>query len=160
LVLRHPTGYWGSLAALNEHFSQGIDPRHAVWIWRRMLEVLAFVHARGWSHGDVRPEHALVHPVDHGVRLISWGAAQRGANARDQATDLLRSARIVFVLLNGSNQSNSVPSQVPAQLAELVTRASQEVDFCQAQGAEGLDASLRAAATAAFGPPAFVPLTL
>jgi hypothetical protein len=31
---------------------QGIDARHAVWIWRRMLEVLAFVHGAGWTHRE------------------------------------------------------------------------------------------------------------
>jgi len=79
LVLRHPNGYWGSLAALSVCFAQGIDPRHAVWIWRRMLGVLSYIHAVGWAHGDVRPEHALVHPQDHGVRLIGWASALRGA---------------------------------------------------------------------------------
>ena len=33
-------------------------------------------------------------------------------------------------------------------------------DFCRSQGAEGLDALLRAEAKAAFGPPSFVPLTI
>jgi hypothetical protein len=35
-----------------------------------------------------------------------------------------------------------------------------DVDFCRTQGAEGLDALLRAEAKAAFGPPSFVPLTI
>src|ERR1039458_7137521 len=59
LVLRHPSGFWGSLAALNERFAPGLDPRHAVWIWRRILEVLNFIHSHGWSHGNLRPEKAL-----------------------------------------------------------------------------------------------------
>ena len=160
LVLRHPNGYWGSLAALSEHFSRGIDPRHAVWIWRRMLEVLSFVHRYGWSHGDVRPEHALVHPQDHGVLLIGWGSAQKGADAKERGKDLLRSARVVIVLLSGAGGSGAVPTQVPTELAELLTQASQDEEFCRTQGAEGLDALLRAAAKAAFGPPAFVPLTI
>lgn len=160
LVLRHPNGYWGSLAALNEHYAQGLDPRHAVWIWRRMLEVLGLIHARGWSHGDVRPEHALVHPQNHGVRLIGWASAQRGASVKDQAADLMRSARVALVLLSGVSEAGAVPSHVPTDLAELLTRAAENDDFCRTQGARGLDAALRAAAQAAFGPPSFVTLAI
>lgn len=158
LVLANPTGFWGSLADLNERFPQGIDPRHAVWIWRRMLDTLRFVHTQGWSHGDVRPEHALVHPGDHAVRLISWCSAQK--DARNQATDLLRSARTTVVLLSGANGSNSVPASVPPALAKLLTSASQDEAFCRTQGAQGLDDMLRAAAHDAFGPPSFVPLNI
>jgi len=160
LVLRHPSGCWGSLAALNERFAQGLDPRHAVWIWRRILEVLGFVHTQGWSHGDVRPEHALVHPQDHGVLLIGWASAQNGASAQDQATDLLRSARVVLVLLSGASAAGAIPSHVPTGLAQLLKRAGQDNEFCRSQGAQGLDALLRAEANTAFGPPAFVPLTI
>ena len=158
LVLAHPSGYWGSLADLNARFPQGIDPRHAVWIWRRMLDILRFVHAKGWSHGDVRPEHALVHPEDHAIRLISWGSAQK--NAQNQAMDLLRSARITVVLLSGASGSGSLPNTVPPALAKLLTRASQDEAFCRAQGAKGLDDMLRTAAQEDFGPPSFVPLNI
>ncbi len=160
LLLRHPIGYWGSLEALNGRYEQGLDPRHTVWIWRRMLEILGVIHAQGWTHGDVRPEHALVHPADHGVRLIGWASAKNNASEDDCANDLLRSARIARVLLNGSSAVDGVPNHVPAELAQLVTRAGQDLGFCRAQGAEGLDALLRAAAKAAFGPPSFVPLSI
>ena len=160
LVLRHPIGYWGSLAALSERFSQGVDPRHAVWIWRRILDVLHFVHAQGWAHGDVRPEHALVHAEDHGVRLIGWASAKKDATEKDQTTDLLRCARVVRVLVCGSGGSGVIPHGVPAGLAELLTRSSEDESFCQTHGAEGLDALLRSAAQAAFGAPSFLPLIL
>ena len=160
LVLRHPVGYWGSLALLNERFASGIDPRHSVWIWRRMLELLNFIHQHGWSHGDVRPEHALIHPRDHGVQLIGWSSAQINAGENVRAADLCRSACVVQVLLCGTAGSGSLPAGVPAGLAQLVTKASTDLDFCASQGASGLDARLRAEANTAFGPPAFVPLTI
>ncbi len=159
LVLRHPSGFWGSLASLNDRFASGIDPRHAVWIWRRMLEVLNFVHKHGWCHGDVRPEHALVHPQGHGVRIIGWASARNGAREKDKVADLSRSARVVQVLLSGTESPN-VPGSVPAGLTRLVTRTAAKEDDCCSQGAEGLDALLRAEAQAAFGPPSFVPLTI
>ncbi len=159
LVLRHPSGFWGSLASLNERFASGIDPRHAVWIWRRMLEVLSFIHNHGWCHGDVRPEHALVHPQDHGVRLIGWAAARKGATQAEKALDLCRSARVVQILLCGAGDRN-LPDSVPGALAQLITTASMEQEFCHSHGAESLDGLLRAQANAAFGPPAFVPLKI
>jgi serine/threonine protein kinase len=160
LVFPHPNGFWGSLEDLNARFPQGIDPRHAVWIWRRMLDNLGFVHAQGWSHGDVRPEHALVHPEDHRILLISWGSAQKGASETDHAKDLVRCARTVLVLVSGTSGSGSVPDDVPAGLAKLLSRATQDEAFCRTHGAQGLDDLLRAAAHEAFGPPAFVPLTI
>ena len=158
-MLRHANGYWGSLAVLNSRYPQGLDPRHAVWIWRRLLEVLGFIHRSHWCHGDVRPEHALVHPQDHGIRLIGWRAACAGASAQAQALDLMHSARVVQVLLGGSAPER-MPQQVPAGLAELITRASEETAFCRQHGAVGLDALLKTMAAAAFGKPTFVPLIL
>jgi hypothetical protein len=160
LVLRHPNGFWGSLASLNERYPQGLDSRHAVWIWRRLLEILGFIHRQGWAHGDVRPEHALVHPQDHGIRLIGWASAQGDARATLQAADLVRSARLVSVLLIGAGETDAIPGHVPTGLAQLVTRAGQDEQFCREQGAAGLDGRLQAAARAAFGPPAFVSLAV
>lgn len=160
LVLRHPSGYWGSLAALNDHFGFGIDPRHAIWIWRRLLEVLNFLHSNGWAHGDVCPDHALVHPQNHSVRLIGWAAARSGAGPAQKIADLCRSARVVHVLLAGESPSGAFPPGVPTGLAELVTKAATDEEFCRTQGAAGLDALLQAEARTAFGPPTFVPLVI
>ncbi|MBK8094535.1 MAG: serine/threonine protein kinase [Verrucomicrobiaceae bacterium] len=160
LILRHPNGFWGSLSALGARFPQGIDPRHAVWIWRRMLDVLHFIHAQGWTHGSISPEHALVHPQDHGVRLVGWAVAQKNATPQAQAADLMRSARVVQVLLGGASSADTLPAQVPPTLASLVTRAAKDEAFCIAQGASGIDSQLVSAARDAFGPPVFVPLTL
>jgi hypothetical protein len=143
---------------LNARFPDGIDPRHAVWLWRRMLDTLGFVHARGWSHGDVRPEHALVHPADHEVRMIGWASATRGAGASARALDLARSARVVMVLLCGAGAA--IPGRVPDGIARLVTTAGRDESFCERNGAQGIDAMLRAAALEAFGPPSFVPLLI
>lgn len=160
LVLRHPSGFWGSLAALNERYPAGLDSRHAVWIWRRMLEILNFIHSHGWTHGEVRPEHALVHVQNHGVRLIGWAAARSGAAAKDKAADLCRSARVVQVILCGNNDSGALPDGVPGGLAQLVSKAATDEAFCRTHGAAGLDSLLQGEARAAFGPPSFVPLTI
>ena len=160
LILRHPNGFWGSLAALGSRFPQGIDPRHAVWIWRRMLDVLHFIHAQGWAHGGISPDHALVHPQDHGVRLIGWAEARRNATPQAKAADLMRAARVVQVLLSGMSSADVFPAQVPPVLASLITLSAKDEAFCIAQGASGIDSQLVSVAREAFGPPVFVPLVL
>lgn len=158
LILRNPTGYWGSLGALADRFPGGLDPRHTVWIWRRILALLGFIHSHGWAHGDVRPDHALVHAPSHGVRLIGWGSARLGSHPAEQAEDLQHSARIIRVLL--STADGRLSRQAPGGLVQLVDRASDDPDFCRAQGAPGLDELLRNESRRAFGPPTFVPLTI
>lgn len=164
LVLRHPSGYWGSLADVLRVRPQGIDPRHAVWIWRRILDILGFIHAAGWAHGDVAAEHLLVHPADHGILLIGWAAAQPVGSRREAdparpgaARDLLQAAWTIRTLLAGGDMLPAIPAATPERLADLLRRASEDADWCLAQGAGGLDSLLQAAARDAFGPPQFVP---
>lgn len=156
LVLRHPPGYWGSLAEVHHHYATGIDARHVVWMWRRALEVLAHVHSIGWSHGAVSPEHMLVHPADHGVFLVGWSRAQRQA---DQSRDLMQSAWSMRALLSGQRAGDDVPAipaSVPAPLAEVLQRACSDAHWLQAQGAAGLHYEVTSAAAAAFGAPRFL----
>jgi len=153
LILKHPYGYWGSLAALAERYPSGIDPRHAVWIWRRMLDALHFLHTLGWTHGALRPEHALVNAKEHTVRLIGFASARPHASTKDKARDLRDSARIILALCGNA-------SSAPAEISALLEQASGDGAFLATEGARGLDALLRAASQSAFGPPSFVHLHL
>jgi len=163
LVLRHPTGFWGSLQDVERANPQGIDPRHAVWIWRRMLEVLSFVHGAGWTHRGLSPAHALVHPRDHGVLLIGWSRAQHAAgsaHAAAVARDLMQAAWIVRALLHGGEGDEAdVPgfgAHTPAPLAALLRQCSDDATACERLGAQGIEQALSAASREAFGAPQFV----
>ncbi|HEX2312370.1 MAG TPA: hypothetical protein VHJ17_01460 [Thermomonospora sp.] len=59
-----------SLAEIREAFPDGLDPRDAAWMWRRLLVALGFAHRAGVLHGAVLPEHVLVHPELHGLVLV------------------------------------------------------------------------------------------
>lgn len=162
LLLRHPPGYWGSLASVVQAQPHGIDARHAVWIWRRLLEVLGFLHAAGWTHGDLNPAHALVHPRDHGVLMIGWSKARHRVGAAHAAAvvrDLQQSAWTVRAVLHGATDADApgVGARTPAPLADLLRRCSEEPGACASSGASGIEAALSAAARASFGPPRFVP---
>lgn len=77
LVTRAKSGFVHTLDDALSAYPDGLDPRHAVWIWRRILEVLGFVHASGLVHGAVLPEHVVLHARDHGAALVGWSAAGR-----------------------------------------------------------------------------------
>ncbi len=61
-----------SLAAVRAAYPDGVDPRDAAWMWRRLLVGLGFAHRAGVLHGAVLPEHVLIHPGDHGLVLVDW----------------------------------------------------------------------------------------
>jgi serine/threonine protein kinase len=156
LALRAWPGLWGSLADVLALHPQGLaDARHAVWLWRRVLELLDYLHGQGWCHGDLRPEHWLIHPADHGVHLVGWGRAARHA---DPAIDLQQSAwSIRFALAGDGVAPPTLPARCPPALAQLLQRASEDREACRSHGAAGLMRELSAAALADFGPPRFVP---
>jgi serine/threonine protein kinase len=161
LVLRHPTGFWGSLQDVQQANPQGIDARHAVWIWRRMLEVLAFVHGAGWAHHDLSPAHALVHPRDHGVLLIGWSQARQAsgsAHATAAGRDLMQSAWTVRALLHGGAAAGEpgLGGHTPAPLAALLRQCSEDAAFCERLGAQGIEQALSTASRESFGAPQFV----
>jgi hypothetical protein len=50
----------------------GVDPRDAAWMWRRLLVALGWAHRAGVVHGAVLPAHVLIHPGEHGLVLVDW----------------------------------------------------------------------------------------
>ena len=178
LVMRAHSGFVDTFTDVMRAYPQGVDGRHAVWMWRRILELLAGVHRLGWAHGAVLPQHLVVHARDHGVMLVGWSSAARlrgGAPplvvlpaARDlyppallagaplsAASDLTMSARCVARLLGGS--ADRVPTSVPSPIGALVEE--------HAAGRGGDDAwalrqRLGAAARTAYGPPQYHPFSM
>lgn len=159
LVLRQPVGYWGCMTGVLSH-GGAVDARHVVWMWRRVLDILGFVHEQGWCHGRVSPDHWLVQPRDHGILLTGWRAAHARASSHDQVRDLQQSAWSIRILLEGSTGvSPGIPPGLPVSLRELLARVCDEPAWCAIQGAAGIDKELRAAARKAFGAPRFIPFS-
>lgn len=166
LALRHPPFAWGSLAQLNAAFPSGLDPAHTVWIWRRILESLSFVHAAGYVHGELRLDHLLIHPEEHLVHLIGWADAQplsfsansdRTLRAPTIARDLAQSAWVIRALIAGTSPGTPAADRAPEPLRDLLERVAHDP---HGLSAHDLDAQVRAAARAAFGPPRFLHLNL
>jgi hypothetical protein len=69
-----------SLAEVRAAYPDGLDPRDAAWMWRRLLVVLGFAHRAGLAHGAVLPGHVLIQPAEHGVVLVDWCYSAMGAD--------------------------------------------------------------------------------
>jgi hypothetical protein len=156
LLLRHTPGFWGTMEDVLQFNPQGIqDVRHAVWLWRRVLAILAGLHALGWTHGDLHPSHWLIHPADHAVQLLGWSKAREGG---DPGLDLQQSAWAIRALLAGhANAAPTLAAGIPRGLSALLKHASEDARWCLREGAAGLDRALMAEAEQAFGTPTFVP---
>lgn len=156
LAVRFASGFVHTLQDVARAHPAGLDARHAVWIWRRSLETLGFVHASGWAHGALEPAHVIVHARDHGVALAGWsGVSRLGAAAAPaaQRRDLAASARCAASVLGGlappppieqllrpylDDDARSMPTDSAWDLAEQVAQAAKQ----------------------AFGPPKYVELSM
>lgn len=178
-VIRHSPGFVHDFDEVRAAHPKGIHGTATVWIWKRILEILAWMHQTGWVHGAILPKHLLVHARDHGVRLIGFSrAARRGqplkaftANAKafypaavweggpaSPATDLTMNARSMLWLV-GSGQIGAKVSDVPKPLADLLMRVAGD-DAGGETDAWALLETVKSVAREAFGPPKYVPFPM
>jgi hypothetical protein len=153
-VFRWRSGFVHTIEDVLTAYSKPIDPAHAVWMWKRVLEQLAWAHQSGVVHGSIAPAHALVHARDHGVVLIGWSRALRGD---DPSRDIAASARMMMQLVGGGD--DRVPETVPAPLAQLMTTHALTEPGAE-RDAWALRGRLDAVARECFGPPRFVPFPM
>lgn len=69
------SGFVHTLADVERAYPSGVPGPAVVWLLKRLLELLGFVHRSGWVHAAVTPDHVLVHPRDHGAMLVGWTSA-------------------------------------------------------------------------------------
>lgn len=160
----------------------GIEPRQAIWIWRRILEVLSFLHASHMAHGAVLPRHLLVEDHEHGIRLVGYGCAGAlgtpfrqipermeaacppgllGHGKLTPALDIAMSARSVAGLLDADPATGDLPPAVPVPLASLLREAGwPRKGESSPDAAWPLRERLGEMATTVFGPPVFCPIAM
>ncbi len=171
-VFREPVGFTHSLADLCAAYPQGVDPRHVVWLWARLLELLGWVHVSGWVHGAMLPSHVLVDARDHGARLVGWSCAGRPGDAL-RALDPREATLYPRELLDGGKLTTrgdltmlarcmrlcagGTGAALPAELSELL---DSETSGSGGSDARKIAERLRSTARRCFGPPAFVTLDL
>lgn len=64
-----------SLAEVLRVFPDGIDFRDMVWMFQRILHGIGFAHTNHIVHGAIIPPHILIHPIEHGAKIIDWSYA-------------------------------------------------------------------------------------
>jgi hypothetical protein len=177
MVLRSLPGFAATLEDVRDAFPAGVDPRHAVWMWRRLLELLGWVHRSGWIHGAVLPQHVVLNAGEHGAMLVGWSCAvrdgerlpalcatresfypsdERSGGRAGIPTDLKMAARCVAFVL-GADGADTVPSGVPPSLREILDAS---LVGTTPDDAWQLNDAVASAAGRAFGPPAFVPFAI
>jgi hypothetical protein len=148
ILFRSLPGYDGTLEDVRQAFPAGVDPRHAAWMWRRLLELLGWIHRSGWAHGAVTPAQVLLHAREHGAILVGWSKATPLGKGASAESDLVMAARSVLGVLG--DDTGEAP-----ELRELLRAcASGRLPSTDGWKLKDLVAD---AAERAFGPPTFVP---
>lgn len=139
LILSEVTDAY-DLVSIRQRYPAGIDLRHLVWIWKRVLSAIGFAHRHGIVHGAVLPPHLLIRPADHGAYLLGWTQAATDGQASYisaaytdwyppevyaqkrllPATDIYLAAKCAIYLLGGDPLADSLPETVPTRLATFI----------------------------------------
>ena len=127
-----------SLADILKAYPDGIDFKDMVWMFKRALVGIGFVHKCSVVHGAMIPPHILVHPVEHGAKLIDWSYAVEDQkhpvkamvpewdryyseailNKRRvaPATDIEMITRCMMGLVGGDPKTGKMPDAVPERI--------------------------------------------
>lgn len=130
-----------SIADILRAYPSGIDFRDMVWMFKRTLVGLGYAHRQGIVHGAIIPPHILIHPVEHGAKIIDWcysvsGKGRIKAISPDYktyyapeifkkenvsgATDIYMAAKCALSLIGGNVENNSMPDSVPEQIQNFL----------------------------------------
>lgn len=181
-VFRWASGFHHNLTEVIQAYPDGIQPRASIWVWRRILEVLAFLHATGMAHGAIIPDHLLVQNHEHGIRLVGYGQAGWLTDPLIDPSeaalmyypdfaislpkisaqlDLVMSARCVIRLLGGNPQTAELSPAVPDQLGALLKRtALAKRDDPAIRAAWQIHQDLGSISAQVFGPSSFNPIVM
>jgi hypothetical protein len=181
-IFRWTSGFYHNFEKILQVYPQGIPPIASIWIWRRILEVLSFIHNSGMVHGAVLPSHLLVQENEHGVLLVGYSSAGRSGeklrlkvqrsedfypqSKRAELTltpqlDIIMSARVMVAILGGNPETGTLPASVPGRLAGAIQRiALANPDSSFKEDAWSIREELGGIASEVFGPPQFVPIVM
>jgi serine/threonine protein kinase len=70
VLIRHE-GFF-TLEEVIKAYPEGLDFRDAIWMYNRLLGALNASHKGGLVHGNIFPQHVMIHPETHNGMLIDW----------------------------------------------------------------------------------------
>jgi serine/threonine protein kinase len=178
-IFRWVSGFRHTFDEMLQVYPQGIPPRASIWIWRRILEVLSFLHNSGVAHGAILPSHLLVQENEHGVRIVGYSSAgpigeklrtvsqryesfyPKSVRTLTTQLDLIMSARCIVAILGGNPETGTLPSRVPPRLARLVQQIALTAPNSSArEAAWSIREELGVIASDVFGSPQFIPIVM
>jgi serine/threonine protein kinase len=185
IVYKYRNLFDWSLADIRQEYPEGVCERTVVWIWKRLLQLLSFVHANKFAHGAVLPEHIIINAPNHGALLVGWSACAAFGQVIEPIDerqrvfyppsltddtvlvascelDLYMLARSLVWLVGGDSRTGKLPSKIPVKLADLLRDAS---GFGNNPNGLTLSAiemhdTVKRLAREVYGSPAFIPLVL
>lgn len=132
------------LSSVIKAYPKGIDFQDMAWMLNRALEGLGYVQnlEEPFVHGALLPQHILIHPTDHGAKIIDWAYSTKRLRIlaicgeyteyyppeilerRDitLSTDLYMLAKCVVALLGGRVSTNKMPAKVPEPIQAMLLR--------------------------------------
>ena len=171
-----------TVADVMREYPEGADFKTAVWIWKRMLMILDWVHANRLVHGAILPDHILLDVPNHNARLLDWGYAELfggslkafsesnrafypaevlGGSPLDPRLDIAMMTRCVIALLGGDPVRKILPSSVPdAFRVWMLEEAGYDSLRTVCDNAYALHERVSATAKQVYGPPSFHALSM
>jgi serine/threonine protein kinase len=145
-VLQHADGYV-TLADVIRAYPKGLDYRDVVWMFKRVLAAMWFVHSeKKVVHGALIPPHIMIHPTGHGAKIVDWSYAVSDWPSKagrvkaiskaykifypqeildkkpvTPATDIYMIGKCAVALLGGDLVTNQMPDTVPKPVRAFVS---------------------------------------
>jgi len=118
-----------------------LDPKDAAWMFNRLIDAIHCLHAVGYVHGAITPDHLIVEPESHRGQLLDYSYAVKpgeiiksistswtGMYAREildkepvtWSTDIYMAARCMFYLLGMEDTSAPNDSLMPRPMYQFL----------------------------------------
>ncbi len=179
-VLKKIDGY--DLIAVQEKYTNGIPPRHLIWILRRSLSVLGFAHSKGIVHGNIDPSHLMLRPRDHNIWLIDWcfgiykpaqthdgfkifneefsAPEVKGKKPPLPAADIYSLGKTMIYILGGNIQNDTMPDSVDIRIQKMLQFMCRKSPVQRPQDAWKLYGEIDRLRAEVFGPHKFIPFEM
>lgn len=139
VITRMIDGY--DLYQIRESFPDGLEARHMVWVFERLLSVLGFLHYHAVLHGNIEPGNIMIRGRDHNAFLLDFnycltepgkGEILEVVNTEytapevydrkppHPASDLYSLARCMIYLLGGDVERDHMPSHVDRRIVRFI----------------------------------------
>lgn len=158
IVYRWFDGVTATDIRMNRLHRDGVDQRHMIWMYDRMINLLGYIHNRGVIHGRIEPDRLLVRPSNHNVMLTGWSQAvykpgitgERVQSGHDSPflapevnttgaigpwTDIYSLGKCMIWIVGGNPHTNKMPDTVHPKIQRFLQSTVRESPGARPQDA-------------------------